>query len=145
MEKTIKQQLIEGLNEDLAWELTAIHQYIYNASVVSGLARLTLKDFFSHEAQDEIGHAQYLAEKIASLGGDPIVKAKEITPTRDVREMLEITRQAEVDTIERYTKRIEQAEACGEIELKIKLEDMIADETKHKEEIERLLHDSRLS
>ncbi|WP_044642264.1 ferritin-like domain-containing protein [Risungbinella massiliensis] len=139
-----KQQLIEGLNEDLAWELTAIQQYIYNASVVSGLARLTLKDFFMTEAQDEMGHAQYLAEKIVNIGGEPIVQANPITPSHNVKEMLENTRQQEADTIERYIKRIAQADECGEIELKIKLEDMVADETKHKEEIGRLLEDSRL-
>ncbi|MBA4493001.1 bacterioferritin [Paenactinomyces guangxiensis] len=143
MERNIK-ELIDGLNEDLAYELTAIHQYIYNAAVVSGLARLTLKDFFMNEAQDEIKHAQYLAEKIASLGGEPVVDAKPITPQRDVKGMLQITLQAEVDTISRYTKRVEQAENVNDIELKTQLEDFIADETKHKEEMERLLADPRL-
>lgn len=138
------QQLINGLNEDLAHELTAIHQYIYNAAVVSGLARLTLKDYFLQEAQDEITHAQYLAEKIASLGGEPVVQANPVSPQRDVKGMLQTTLQAEVDTIARYTKRVEQAENVNEIELKIKLEDFIADETKHKEEMERLLEDPRL-
>ncbi|MBD1371063.1 ferritin-like domain-containing protein [Hazenella sp. IB182357] len=139
-----KKQLLDGLNEDLAQELTAIHQYIYNAAVVTGLARLTLKDFFEAEASDEASHAQYLADKIATLGGEPVVNSYEVKRTRDVKEMLEVTLQAEIDTIKRYTERIQQAEACGEIELKIKLEDLIADETRHKEEMERLLQDSRL-
>lgn len=138
------QELIDGLNEDLTHELTAIQQYIYNSAVVSGLARLTLKDFFMKEAQDEILHASYLAEKIASLGGDPDCRANPITHERDVKGMLNTTLQAEIDTIARYTKRIEQAEKANEIELKIKLEDFISDETKHKEEMERLLADPRL-
>lgn len=137
-------ELIDGLNEDLSHELGAIHQYIYNASTVSGLARLTLKDFFLKEAQDEMLHAQYLAEKIAALGGDPVLTASPVQPTRDVKGMLQVTLQAEVDTIARYIKRMEQAEAVQEIELKLKLEDMIADETSHKEEMERLLEDPRL-
>lgn len=136
-------ELLDGLNKDLAYELAAIHQYIYNGAVVSGLARLQLKDFFMKEAQEEILHAQYLAEKITHLGGEPVVQAKLISPRRDVKKMLEVSLQAEIDTIERYTKRIAQAEAAGEIELKIQLENMIADETKHKEEIERLLEDPR--
>jgi bacterioferritin len=136
-------ELIDGLNEDLSHELAAIHQYVYNGAVVSGLARLQLKDFFMKEAQDEITHAQYLAEKITHLGGEPVVQAKLISPRRDVKKMLEVAHQAEVDTIQRYIKRIAQAESLGEIELKIQLENMIADETKHKEEIERLLEDPR--
>jgi bacterioferritin len=141
---TNKQNLIQGLNEDLAHELSAIHQYIYNAAVISGLARLTLKDFFLREAQDEMTHASYLAEKIASLGGNPEVEAKTISRQPDVRGMLENTLQVETDTIKRYTQRIGQAEQEGEIELKIKLEEMVADETRHKEEMERLLQDNRL-
>jgi bacterioferritin len=136
--------LIAGLNEDLARELTAIHQYIYNASVVSGLARLTLKDFFMREAQEEITHAQYLAEKIVSLGGEPIVEAKPVTPTRDVKGMLQTTLDAEVNTIAHYIQRVAQAEKVKEIELKLQLENFIADETKHREEISRLLQDVRL-
>ncbi|MBA4543496.1 ferritin-like domain-containing protein [Thermoactinomyces daqus] len=139
-----KQELINGLNEDLAYELSAINQYIYNAAVVSGLARLTLRDFFAKEAQDEMVHAQYLAEKIATLGGEPMVEPKPFSRHRDVKGMLEATVQAEIDTIQRYTKRIEQAEAVHDIELKTQLEDMIADETKHKEEMQRLLEDPRL-
>ncbi|MGA9175160.1 MAG: ferritin-like domain-containing protein, partial [Thermoactinomyces sp.] len=115
-----------------------------NAAVVSGLARLTLRDFFAKEAQDEMGHAQYLAEKIATLGGEPVVEPKPFSRHRDVKGMLEATVQAEIDTIDRYTKRIEQADAVHDIELKTKLEDMIADETKHKEEMQRLLEDPRL-
>ena len=83
-----KQELINGLNEDLAYELSAINQYIYNAAVVSGLARLTLRDFFAKEAQDEMGHAQYLAEKIATLGGEPVVEPKPFSRQRDVKGML---------------------------------------------------------
>lgn len=140
MEKNAE-QLIAGLNEDLVGELTAIHQYIYYASVVSGLARLTLKDFFQQEAADEMEHASYLAEKIFSLGGEPKMEAKPIPKTDDIKEMLEQTHQAEVETIQRYTERIQQAKEYGDIELVTKLEDMIADETKHKEEMERILRD----
>ncbi|SEM73794.1 ferritin-like domain-containing protein [Lihuaxuella thermophila] len=139
-----KQALIDGLNEDLAYELSAINQYIYNAAVVSGLARLTLRNLFAKEAQDEMGHAQYLAEKIAALGGEPVVQPKPFSHSRNVKEMLEATIQAEIDTIDRYTERLEQADAVQDIELKTRLEDIIADETKHKEEMLRLLEDPRL-
>lgn len=139
-----KKELIAGLNEDLSYELAAIHQYIYNASVISGMSRLTLRDFFIKEAKEEMEHAIYLAEKIASLGEEPTATAKPIQRTKDVKGMLSASILAEVDTIHRYTKRIEMAEKANEIELKLRLEDMLAEETKHKEEMERLMADSRL-
>mgnify|MGYP001345888427 FL=1 len=139
-----KQALIDGLNEDLAHEYTAIIMYNHYAATVEGLAGQILKSFFQNEVNDEIGHAQFLAEKIVALGGTPITQPKPVKEAANVKEMLNNALQAEIDTIERYTKRCEQAEAAGEIGLKIELEDLIADETKHKIELERLLKDPLL-
>src|SRR5690625_4458183 len=132
------EELIDGLNTDLANEYGAAIQYPYSASVVSGLYRSALKPFFAAEIEDELGHALYLSEKIKSLGGTPTTKASEIPQPTDVKNILEEVLQAETDTIKRYEKRKEQAEDLGLTELVVKLEDMIADETHHKEEIERL-------
>jgi bacterioferritin len=57
--------------------------------------------------------------------------------------MLEEARTAEEATIQRYEERKEQASKLKLTELVVQLEDMIADETKHKEEMDRLLSDSR--
>ncbi|MDL4842766.1 ferritin-like domain-containing protein [Aquibacillus rhizosphaerae] len=136
------EELIDGLNVDLANEYSATIMYTYNTSVVSGLYRPLLKPFFEGEINDEIGHALYLSEKIKTLGGTPTttpVKVKQLTSAKD---MLEETRRAEKDTIERYEKRKKQAEELGLTELVVKLEDMIADETGHMEEADRLLADS---
>ncbi|GAB3060482.1 ferritin-like domain-containing protein [Virgibacillus ainsalahensis] len=144
MEKDL-QQLIDGLNDDLAHEYAAAIQYTYSASVVSGLYRSSLKPFFESEINDELGHALYLSEKIKSLGGTPTTSAAEVPQPSDVKDLLEATRKSESDTIERYKNRRKQAEELGYIELVVKLEDLIADETHHKEEVERLLSDPRLS
>lgn len=64
-------ELIEGLNEDLAGEYSAIIMYNHNAATVSGIYRQVLKPFFESEISDEQGHALYLAEKIKTLGGTP--------------------------------------------------------------------------
>lgn len=138
------QTLIDGLNEDLAYEYAAVITYTHNAAVVSGLARPVLKSFFEEEAQDEIKHASYLSEKVAALGGMPVVKPADVKQTSNVREMLENAIADEDATIKRYMKRIEQAEKAGQFGLKVDLEDMVADESNHKEELQRLLDDSRL-
>ncbi len=138
------QELIDGLNEDLAHEYTAVIQYIQNAARVSGLGRQVLKPLFEKEAQDELQHALYLANKIAQLGGVPVVKPYEVKQTDNIREMLQASIDAEKDTIRRYKERIEQAERADQLGLKVELEDMLAEETEHKEELERLLEDPRL-
>lgn len=139
------QNLIDGLNEDLSHEYGAAIQYTYSASVVSGLYRSALKPFFESEITDELGHALYLSEKIKSLGGTPTTKAAEIPQPTDVKDLLTATLKSESDTIKRYEERKKQAEALGFTELVVKLEDLISDETHHKEEIERLLEDPRFT
>lgn len=137
------QELIDGLNVDLANEYGAAIQYTYSASAVSGLYRSSLKPFFEAEIEEELEHALYLSEKIIALGGTPTTEAVEIPRPTDVKEILEAIHQAESETIVRYEERKKQAEALGLTELAVQLEDMIADETRHKEEVERLLKDPR--
>lgn len=139
------EELIEGLNIDLANEYGAAIQYSYSASVVSGLYRSSLKPFFEEEITDELGHALYLSEKIKTLGGTPTTKAADVPQPTEVKEILEAVHKSESDTIKRYETRKKQAEALEMTELVVKLEDMIADETGHKEEVERLLMDPRFS
>ncbi|SDW88799.1 bacterioferritin [Marinococcus luteus] len=138
------QELIDGLNVDLAHEYAAAIMYTNYAAVVSGIHTPMLKPLFEDEIGDEQGHAQYLASKIRTLGGTPTTKPADVKQTFQVREMLEAARDAEADTIDRYTKRAQQAEELNMIELQNKLEDLISDETGHKEEIERILEDSDL-
>ncbi len=98
-------ELIEGLNEDLAGEYSAIIMYNHNAATVSGIYRQVLKPFFESEISDEQGHALYLAEKIKTLGGTPTTIPLPVKQVEDVREMLESARQSEYETIKRYETR----------------------------------------
>jgi bacterioferritin len=134
-----KQQLIDGLNEDLAAEYQAIISYLLYSRLVNGPLRPELSRFLEGEIQDELGHAKFLSHKIVALGGTPTTKPADVTLTTDNREMLQISLQAEKDTIERYTQRVKQAEAAGELGLKVELEGLVAEETKHKEDLERML------
>lgn len=137
--------LINGLNVDLANEYTAAIMYTYNASVIEGLYRPILKPFFESEITDEMGHALYLSNKIKILGGTPTTTPEEVKQFTEPKEMLEAAVKAEEDTIKRYEERKKQAEKLGLSELAIHLDDMIEDETGHKEELSRLLNDSAFS
>jgi len=81
----------------------------------------------------------FLADKIVALGGTPTAAPAPVEIATDNRRMLEIALQSERDTVRRYKARAEQAEALGEIALKVRLEDVIVDETHHAEEIDRIL------
>ena len=135
--------LVEGLNTDLAHEYQAILMYNSYAAMVYGMHRPTLKQFFETELPEELTHAQFLADKITALGGTPTTEPAPLELASEPKEMLEQVLAAEAETIERYVKRREQAEAASEYGLVTELDDIIRDETEHKEETEKLLRDLR--
>lgn len=131
--------LIEGLNEDLGHEYQAIMMYTTYAAMASGIHRPLLKGFFESEIPEELRHAQFLAEKITALGGTPTTTAKPVDVTDNTRAMLQNVLRAESDTVKRYVKRRNQAEEAEDYGLAVDLDEIISDETRHKEETEKLL------
>ena len=136
-----KNTLIDNLNSDLAGELGAVIQYITYAAKVTGPYRPQLAAFFLAEVADEQLHAQYLANKIVALGGEPTTEARPVPPAATNREMLEAVLAAERQAVVDYTTRAAEADAFGDKGLAVQLEDMVRDESGHAEETERILRD----
>jgi bacterioferritin len=133
------QALLKGLNHDLAGEYQAILMYTCYSAKLTGPYRRELRALFQAEIVDEQSHAQFLADKIASLGGEPTTEARAVPHADRPREMLECALAAEKQAIADYHERIRQAETVGDLGLRVHLETQVADETRHKEEIERVL------
>lgn len=131
--------LIEGLNEDLSFEYQAVITYRTYASAVRGPYRQDLRQFFEAEITDELNHARLLCDKIVALGGVPTTTAAPVKYTEDPQEMLQNALADERETIERYVRRRKQAEEVGEYGLVVDLEDIIADESKHRDELRLML------
>ncbi len=136
-----KETLIKKLNEDLAGELSAIIQYLTYAAKATGPYRPQLSQFFLTEVSDEQLHAQYLANKIVALGGEPVTVPKPVTAAHTNQEMLEAVLKAEKKATADYTERAKDAEEFGDKGLAVQLEDMVRDESGHAEETERILRD----
>ncbi|MCA9971890.1 MAG: ferritin-like domain-containing protein [Anaerolineales bacterium] len=136
-----KQTLIDRLNEDLAGELGAIIQYVTYAAKATGPYRPQLAAFFLQEVADEQLHAQFLANKIVALGGEPTTTPRPVPAAHNNREMLEAVLAAEKQAAKDYAQRAEEAEAYGDKGLVVQLEDMVRDESGHSEETERMLRD----
>jgi bacterioferritin len=135
---------IAKLNQDLANELAAVIQYSTYAAKVTGPFRPQLAQFFLTEVADEQGHAQFLANKIVNLGGEPTTVPAAVPVVQGNKAMLEAILAAETQAVIAYTARAEEAAALGLKGLSVDLEDMIRDETNHKEETQRILRDWQL-
>lgn len=136
MEKT---RFVELLNSDLADEYQAVLMYLTYAARVAGPHRPALRAFFQSEIPEELGHAQFLADKIVSLGGVPTVTPSDVPSATGPRAMLEAVLVAEQKAITAYKQRIEQAAALGDKGLSTHLETMVEDETTHYEETAKIL------
>ena len=136
-----KSKMIDHLNADLSSELSAIIQYRTYAAQATGPVRPQLTQFFLAEVVDEQAHAQFLANKIVALGGEPTTTPQPVPAASNNREMLEAILAAERTAVAEYTERAKQADALGDKGLAVQLEDMIRDESSHAEETERILQD----
>jgi len=136
-----QERMIDRLNEDLSGELSAIIQYLVYAAKATGPYRPQLSQFFLAEVPDEQLHAQFLANKIVALGGEPTTTPREVSAAKNNREMLEAALAAEEIAVADYTQRALDADAFGDKGMVVQLEDMVRDESGHKEEIERMLRD----
>lgn len=139
MTKIDRRELIAGLNVDLANEYASVIQYRTFASAVRGRHRPTLRPLFAAEIGDELGHAELLADAIVSLGGEPTVTAAPVAVAEGAEAMLESVLAAEEGALARYLERRRQAEALGEVWLVVGLDDMIVDETRHRNELRLVL------
>jgi bacterioferritin len=134
-----KKDLIKGLNDDLANEMGAAILYLHQTSVATGWEGEELREFLAPDIQSEMTHAAFLAEKIVALGGVPTMEPVRHKSPKNVKEMLKYDLKLEQEAIESYRLRTIQAEEAGEIGLKVKLEELIVDETAHAEQIARIL------
>jgi bacterioferritin len=133
-----KERLIAGLNEDLSIELAGIVRGVFQASTAGGLLGHELRELLEKELPTELTHAQFLADKIAILGGMPTTSVAAVEVSSDVGKMIEDDIAMEWKIAKRLNERAAQAERYGDIGLKVRLEEMIAEGTDHANALQRL-------
>lgn len=139
MKNTNRSKLIAGLNEDLAHEYASVIQYRTFASAVRGPHRPTLRPMFAAEITDELGHAGLLADTIVALGGVPTTTPESVAVAENAEGMLRSVLEAESAALARYVERRRMAEVVKEHALVVALDGIIADETRHRDELRLLL------
>ena len=97
-----KEEIIRGLNEDLAREYKAIIQYVVFSSTLKGAEYGDIAEQLKQHASQELAHALEVARQIDYLGGDPTVKVKDAEYSQDSKKMLEIDLKQEQETIKSY-------------------------------------------
>lgn len=133
------EQLIHGLNEDLAAEWGTIMRYTFQSAKALGLRGAEFREILEKEIPDELGHARYLTDVISDLGGEPTTEPRRWDHHTELKPMVEMDLNMELQDVENYTRHSKLAEELGLTELKVKLEEMAADESRHARELNRIL------
>jgi bacterioferritin len=134
------QELIDGLNHALNREVGTFLRYMLQGAAIKGAKWEPVRVLYNSEVQDEVGHAQLLANEIRALGGTPKLSPDLTAPPEDVPTMLANDIEQERIDVAHYIKLSKLAEKEGHFSLKMKMEDQAADEDGHAKELKRLLN-----
>jgi bacterioferritin len=143
-----REDVVKLLNDSLATELVCVLRYRRHHFTAAGLASPKIADEFMVHATEEQGHADRIAERIVQLGGEPDFSPDSLSQrshaayddSADLKAMIRANLVAERVAIETYSQFIT---LIGERDSTTKrlLEDILADEQRHAEELRDWLSD----
>jgi bacterioferritin len=126
-----RDQLIQGLQDDIAREYKAIIQYIIFSQKLDTARFMNIADQLATHAHQELDHALAIARQLDYFGEYPVHDPKPVEVSQDNEGMLRLDLEAEDDTIRNYRERIRQADALGEYALGEVLRGIVEQEQDH--------------
>jgi bacterioferritin len=145
-------ELLKLLNKALADEWLAYYQYWVGSKIAVGRMRGIVAGELAEHASEELEHAEKLAERIAQLGGTPLINPKQWEketncgydePSNpDTKTLVEQNIKGEQCAIEVYQKLLKMVEGKDAITAHVVLE-ILEDEVEHEEDLEAILDDMK--
>lgn len=132
-------ELITKLNDQLNREISTFLRYMRQGAAIKGEQHETVRNMYLAEVTDEVGHAQFLTNQIAALGGTPELNPDLGPHPTTVPAMLKADIAAEADDVQNYAELARLAEAAGLYALKQTMEDQATDEDNHRQKMQRML------
>lgn len=126
-----KDQLIQGLQDDLAREYKAVIQYVIFSQVLDRAQYMDIAEELEQHAHQELDHALAISRQLDYFGAYPTHEPKPVQVSETNEDMLWFDLQSEDETVRNYRQRIEQAQACGEYALAEVLQEIVRQEQDH--------------
>jgi bacterioferritin len=130
-----RQQLLDGLNQDLAREYQAIIAYVVYSQVLKGAEYMNIATELEKHAAEELRHALIVSKQIDYLGGMPTVTPLPVKQSEKAEEMLRADLENENNTIRAYRERVAQCEALGEYAIGEDIREILRQEQEHQIEL----------
>jgi bacterioferritin len=143
-------EVIEDLNRAYCDEWLAFYSYWYMNKVVTGSAYEDMAEFLEKIADQEIEHAEELANRIIELGGAPIAQPMQLqknanapfpnppAKTNDYNSIIKTVTDAEAGAIEVYQKIANKTLGKDHVTYQLVCH-ILAEEVQHEELFEDLL------
>lgn len=127
-----KKKSIKVLNEAIADELKALHQYMYFHFHCDDKGYDLLADLFKKTAIEEMQHVELLSERILFLGGDvEMVVGEKVEKEKDVAGMLNMAKGMEEKSYEMYNDFARQCSENNDSASRRLFEQLVDDEERH--------------
>jgi len=143
--------LIKKLNKAYADEWLAYIQYWTGAQVIEGRMRPDVQKELLEHANEELGHAQKLADRIIQLGGTPLLEPKEwfkesecgyaVPRDFNVKALLEQNIEGERCAIETYNELLNYVKQSKDPITFHLIRSIMEDEVEHEQDLEDLQAD----
>lgn len=134
-------RIIDALNAQLAREYGAIIQYTVHAATVNNWGYTKLAGYMRERAEQEMGHANILQDRILFLGGVPEVRQAPAFTAATVPEMLEQDLKGEVTARDGYNELIKLAIQLGDNGTRAVADLILGGEENHINDIEAALQE----
>ncbi len=139
MSKLNKEKVLGQLDKILEAELSGVVRYLHYSFMIFGPNRIPITKWFRDHATEGFNHAVMIAEKITALGGHASIKVKPVPESNkhNVMDMLTESLEYERETLKLYYDLLGTIE--GDVPLEEMTRGLIADETSHIEEVEKMV------
>jgi len=135
-----KNKSIKLLNQGLADEMWAVHQYMYFHFHCDDQGYDLLADLFKKTAIGEMAHIEEFAERILFLEGKVEMKAShEVADIHDPRGMIEKAMEMEQGAVRDYNKFANECSANADAASKLIFEHLVGDEEGHYDAFQTIL------
>ena len=133
-------RLVGYLTQALDHELSVVQQYLTQSCLCRLWQEDGLAEYFRREADEEQSHAGKLICHLLTLGLAPnATRLRAVRPGRDLREMLLLDRELELDAVLLYQDALTYARRCRDDAAAVLFAELLADEQGHLAELDRML------
>lgn len=130
--------IVSHLDKILEAELSGVTRYLHYSFMIFGANRIPITKWFRDHATEGMAHAATIGEKITALGGHPSIKVRPVPETNNhsVHEILQESLEFERETLGMYHSLLQKA--GDDVALEEMVRKLIAEETAHIEEVEKM-------